>query len=134
MESEKSLVKIQKRLIKISKNFVVLGKEAFEDVKELDAIRAYEPLEYITVPGQKSFQKERRFLKQAFSREMFNILDYIPLNNDAIGFTAYLKTGNELEACLNQIEEDVIDGYLPFKYAVYLGMNLQKLRRYKQYR
>ena len=116
---------------KVKRDFIVLTEEALEDVLSIDSIRAYGPQLYITVVGKDQFEEEKSFLKIAFSRGMFNILDYISLNKYAKGFTAFMKYGNELKKCFDKIEEDVKKEYLPFKYSVYLGIDLKKIARYK---
>lgn len=126
MENNK-IVKKTSSVIKLTDNFLVTQK-GLESIKDISGIRAYEPV-YITVPGKNTFLKERKIIKEMYTRQIFNLIHYI--NEGSLSFTCFLRTGNDLEHCLKRMEEDVENEFVPFKYGVFLGMNLDKIRRFK---
>lgn len=119
---------------KLGKNLVIFSNTALEKIKGINSITVYEP-RYNLIVGINDFNQKKDFLKQAFQSNMFNLLSYINDNSDKFSsFSAFLETGNDLERCLNYIQEDVENGFVPARYAVFLGYNVSKIKRWKHER
>ena len=102
--------------------FMISGKEV-----TFDAVRIYEP-SYTIVTGPRVFEIEKQFILTAFSKGMFNLIDYV--NEQSSHFRAHVANSNHLHSLLDIMESDVQHGFVPFRYGVALAVNTEKARRF----
>lgn len=102
--------------------FMISGKEL-----KFDAVRVYEP-SYTLVSGMKTFEAEKNFILSAFSKGMFNLIDYV--NEKSSHFTAHVASSTHLHSLLEIMENDIQRGFVPFKYGVALAVNTERARRF----
>jgi len=121
-----TLIKKSNLPIKLTPNFII-SKKGKEQLKNISGIQVYEPL-FITITGKKNWEKEKKILITLFSRKTFNLFEYI--NYEAGSWMAFLSNKKEFQKCLKDIDKDINNKYYPFRYAIGLGINLEKIRRY----
>jgi len=115
----------------LNNNLVIFSNSALEKIKQVDSITIYEP-RYNYIVGLNDLKEKSKFLKQAFQSNMFNLLHYINDRSDKFSsWAAYIETGNDLERCLLQIQEDIENNFIPAKYAVSHTYNVSQIRRWK---
>jgi hypothetical protein len=111
----------------ISMNGLFLKKSSLEELSKVDCITVSEKGIYTIIVSENRFQEERERLEWAYTQDMFNVIHYI--NEEAGHFTVYVPDSDTLKEILDKISSHIKKGYVPFKYAVALAKNTEKLRR-----
>ena len=118
-----------KELENVGKNLYFWGDA---DIKNCNAIHVYDGTKYAkkNICSRRQFDEEKIFLRDAFSRGIFNLFAYL---NQSSGISSYFLTYvpdmNRLEDIFERINKDINGGHLPFKCVISNVFNINKARR-----